>query len=700
MSTDFIDRGQGGDQALATSRWATQADINMPGATWHDLMAYANTVPGLMLGEFPVDAPCSACDISNSAGASQEYQYRLGDQAALFWKDDRHVVTIAGNRADKGVALIVPNVALYAGSILVNDPKGEVATLTAERRGNGSSFIQGLGQKVAVLDPYRVADVPDSYRSCFNPLDALGPHNPHTVADAGLLASAFSNPQADSNGTSQHFDDLARNWIEALILHCISTEPPERRNLLTVYRYLTLGVKVDRPEGATGTAPLPFTVLRQLMRNNKAYDGLVEAAERMYSQMGPNEASGLMTTSERMLSFLKSEGPREMFSRSMSFPLDTLKSDTAGCTIYMCLPVTNLKTHAGIMRMLIQQAIKMMERTPGKPATGHPVLFVLDEFSSLRKIEILEDAAPYMAGFGAKLWAILQDLGQLKAVYADRWETFLSNAGVVMAWANPDETTRTYLSRAIGEAEVRRTTRGTNAGAGLNEGANAGSSAAARQGGKGESQGSSAAISESEGESTSEQIQRGALLTPDEISRLFNRESGRMLVLINGALPLVLKRVRYYERFEFMGKVGQVADFPRPLVSWLDARIFRNETYQEWMASQSDTQNAAAATHGIAAASAQRKAALYSLSGPAVALLGLSLSSWLWLVQASPLSGAIAGLAALWFGVRLFRHARPFKDLQADHQAMAAQAEQSAQKLDKDLAGFVQEREWLNGQRQ
>ena len=53
----------------------------------------------------------------------------LGRRAGrlIGWKDDRHMLTIAGSRAGKGVSLIIPNLLTYEGSALVIDPKGENA---------------------------------------------------------------------------------------------------------------------------------------------------------------------------------------------------------------------------------------------------------------------------------------------------------------------------------------------------------------------------------------------------------------------------------------------------------------------------------------------------------------------------------------------------------------------------------------------
>ena len=90
----------------------------------------------------------------------------------IGWKDDRHVLTMAGSRAGKGVSLIVPNLLLYPGSALVIDPKGENARITAGRRGKGTrTGGPGLGQDVHVIDPFGVSGRHPI--ASFNPLAEL-----------------------------------------------------------------------------------------------------------------------------------------------------------------------------------------------------------------------------------------------------------------------------------------------------------------------------------------------------------------------------------------------------------------------------------------------------------------------------------------------------------------------------------------------
>ena len=53
------------------------------------------------------------------------------------FSDDRHVCTIATNRAGKGRSVIIPNLITWRGSVLVIDPKGQNALVTAMARGKG-----------------------------------------------------------------------------------------------------------------------------------------------------------------------------------------------------------------------------------------------------------------------------------------------------------------------------------------------------------------------------------------------------------------------------------------------------------------------------------------------------------------------------------------------------------------------------------
>ncbi len=158
-------------------------------------------------------------------------------------------------------------------------------------------------------------------------------------------------------------------------------------------------------------------------------------------------------------------------------------------------------------------------------------------------------AAGYIAGFGVKLWVILQDLNQLKSLYKTRWETFLGNAGTLTAFGNVDVTTLNYLSTRLGETEVIRTLRhiSTQEGSGETRGGIAplfeafsrGRMSGAVLGHDSENTQSSRSVSDQPS------LQKTPLIQPDEIARLFAREEEAILVHLAGQQPFRLNRIRY-----------------------------------------------------------------------------------------------------------------------------------------------------------
>jgi type IV secretion system protein VirD4 len=109
-------------------------------------------------------------------------------------------------------------------------------------------------------------------------------------------------------------------------------------------------------------------------------------------------------------------------------------------------------THAKWFRLMILLALSVMERTRVKPPA--PVLFVLDEFPVLGHMQAIETAAGLMAGFGVKLWAIMQNVGQLRRHYNKAWQTFMANAGVITAFGVTDEETLKALSSKLGHMRM------------------------------------------------------------------------------------------------------------------------------------------------------------------------------------------------------------------------------------------------------
>lgn len=427
--------------------------------------------------------------------SQQKYWYAQGGHAVGL-EDDRHMITVAGSRAGKGRAAILPNMLTYTGSILATDPKGELASLTAEHR------HKKLGQNVRVLDPFGVADVPDEYRASFNPLSILHPDSETLVEDAGLIADAL----IISSSKDEHWDASARELITAIILHLVLQDVPTFCTLPEMRRILRNEVELEKQLGYRA--------------DRDDLDGVLSGLAQSYLTKPSKEKGSVASTARRQTSFLDFKAIQGVLS-GHDFDLGSLKTEPT--TIYLCLPATRMGTCNRWLRLFINLALSAME-APHVPPPNPAVLFCLDEFATLGHMETIENAAGQIAGFGVKLWPIIQDLGQLETLYEKRWQTFMANAGVLQFFGNSDLTTLNWISERLGDTTLRVMTQ-----------SEVGHKQAAETG--------------ATGESWANDVQ--PLLKVDEISQIFSRDDRycRQLVIWAGRDPMILQRA-YYDKHE------------------------------------------------------------------------------------------------------------------------------------------------------
>lgn len=408
--------------------------------------------------------------------------------------DNRHIMTIAGSRAGKSRYVLAPNLRNYPGSVVVIDPKGELATKTATIRKDK------LKQSVYVLDPFGITPPEIApFRASFNPLwELTRTPQVNQPADAALIADALIIDSGE-----RHWTDSAKNLLRGFMLHHLSSNDGTPLSLRQLRRSLTL--EADE-----------FIRLLERMKANPSFDGLVAATGRGF--LAKLERGGLSPELRSILSTaVEQTWPLEdvlRISDESEFFLRQLTAEKV--TVYLVLPATRLATHFRWLRLIVNLVIAAIERDPvkGLEAGNPPVLLVLEEFAALGQMKSIEMAAGFMAGLGCRLWVILQDLTQLKTHYKDSWETFLGNTGVIQAWANADVTTTEYLSLMLGETTIMERRYDYVVGSGRAQG-DTGERAAPRS---------------------------VPLLSPSEITFHFARERKRLLILSPSRPPIFVER--------------------------------------------------------------------------------------------------------------------------------------------------------------
>ena len=472
-------------------------------------------------GKTPI-GPNTAWATSEAILSSEKLKYNdskiligcVDGQGLIGTDDDRHVMVIAGSRAGKGVSSIIPNLLNYRGSMLVIDPKSELASITAEHR------AKVLGQKVYVLDPFeRAAPWVKDYRASFNPMTMLQDKK-RIIETAGILADALI---VHRNFGDPHWDETAREVLETLILHvAIYPKYEGSRTLVKVRELLLGGTKVNIEGKVVGG----LKGLLAEMMNNRALDGLISAMASSINDKPERERGGIISTAQRHTKFLDLPAIKNSLTEN-DFSLSGLKTDAT--TIYMCLPTSMMSTCNRFLRLFINLGLVSMENTLlhegagfNETKTGCPTVFLLDEFATLSYMRQIETAIGQIAGFSTKFMIILQDITQLQSLYEKRWETFIGNCGIIQAFGNNDTTTLEFLSKRAGQTDVVTHQKSL--------------------------QSHHSRMTGNTGQSYSIQTQN--LIMAEEVSRYFGRNDPkrRQLVIWAGRPPLILQRCVYHDK--------------------------------------------------------------------------------------------------------------------------------------------------------
>ena len=206
-----------------------------------------------------------------------------------------------------------------------------------------------------------------------------------------------------------------------------------------------------------------------------------------------------------------------------AFKFEELKEKSM--TIYLVLPADRLNTFGRWLRLLVQQAITVNARNiETKPEKS--VLFILDEFASLGRLNMVEQAFGLMAGYGIQLWAIVQDFNQLERIYDKGWQSFVANAGMINYLGSSDKMTAEYFSSLCGETTVWNINTAISRAIGSSSGQGGGSA------------------STTDTSSDTHAASQRKLAYPDELMRM---AKGHQIVFIENLPPLRAAKVAWFD---------------------------------------------------------------------------------------------------------------------------------------------------------
>jgi len=373
---------------FGTARWGTKKDLKKAGLL--------NLDGGIILGQIAsARLKCAYDSSKNSVIMSLKNIAQKIIQSGIY-----NVLLSAPTRSGKGVSSVIPTLLSYPGSVIVLDFKGENFNLT-------SGFRSKFGKV------YRWEPTGDKGHF-FNPLEEIR-SGEYAFSDANLIADILTTPSSGGgDATSEHFQVGAKAFLTGVILHCLCCPDWHNKSLPGICDFLKQIDPVE-PDNTNYICDLMITGEHG---DPIIHQAIVNAASAQRSRP-ENERGSMLSTVNNALAVFEDFKVRRNCSSS-EFYITEFEETKRPISLYLTIQYADVARIAPLIRMFV--ILFSRKFTGGETqATNRkfevPVLFILDEFDKLGKMDELEMNMGIHNGFGIHYFLIFQSLNQLNKIY-------------------------------------------------------------------------------------------------------------------------------------------------------------------------------------------------------------------------------------------------------------------------------------------
>jgi len=405
------------------------------------------------------------------------------------------VLLSAPPRAEKGTAIVIPNLLFWQGSVLCLDVKLENWTLTA-------GYRQRAGQSCYLFHPLSE----DGNTACWNPLTYISKYPNLRISDVQRIAAIL---YPDVPGTDPFWPAGARSYFLGVTMYVLETPslPP------------TLG-EVLRQGMASDTEGFGHHWRRIIEGRQKGRYPLSSQCVRALSEiidLAPVTASSIRKTFTSRLDLFANPLLDRATSRN-DFDLRDLRKRPM--SIYLAINPGDLHLLQALLNLFIEQALNLQTRElpEHNPALKFQVAFILDELAAAGRIPILAQGVAYLPGYNVRLILVIQAFSQLREIYGQQnAETMMKSLAARIVYAPKDVAEATEISQELGFTTVKAHTHSRPL---LN-----------------------VADAKNQRRSVSVSEQRRPLLLPQEVKEL---GKNREILFYEGVRPILAHKNRYY----------------------------------------------------------------------------------------------------------------------------------------------------------
>lgn len=358
----------------------------------------------------------------------------------------------APTRSGKGVAIVIPNLLHYPDSVMVLDVKNENWDLTAGFR---SKY-----QDVYLFSPSPTPQIVNGekvYRSHrYNPLDYISRDELQRMKDIGEIANIFF-PSNTGNDTSDYFNAQAQRLFTGLALYMLET-PDRPCTLAELMRIAESPVPLNEW--------IVATIEQRKKDKNELSSECIQALMSYAGNPAENTRGGIDSTMKAPLIIFTDPVVASATSAS-DFRLDEVRKKKM--TIYVGIQPNALPRFSKLLNVMFSQLLGINTQVLPEQddSLKHQCLVLLDEFTALGKVDIIQKSVAYMAGYNMRLMLIFQSKSQVEGVYGKEGaKDIFANMACQVEYTPTEQDQAEELSRKLGTQTVKGKSVSRNRGKG------------------------------------------------------------------------------------------------------------------------------------------------------------------------------------------------------------------------------------------
>ena len=395
-----------------------------------------------------------------------------------------NTLVIGGSGAGKTRFFAKPNVMQANTSLIILDPKGEIA------RDEGH-LLEQKGYVVKVLD---LINMDKSH--CYNPFVYLQSDNDVQK----LVTNIFKATTPKGSQSNDPFWDTAASMLLlSLVFYLWYEAPTDEQNFPMVMELLRAGeVKEDDDS---------FVSPLDILFNQLEVDNPNHIALKYYRDYHSGSAKTLKSIQITLASRLEKFNLESLASLTQTDELELDKIGERKTALFAIIPDNDTSFNflvSVLYTQLFQQLFYAADHKYGGRLPVH-VHFLMDEFANVSLPDDFDKILSVMRSREVSVSIILQNLAQLKALFEKQWESIVGNADELLYLGGNEQSTHKYISELLGKETIDMNTYGKSTGHSGNY-------------------------------STNFQINGRELLTPDEVRLLDNRYA---ILFIRGERPII-----------------------------------------------------------------------------------------------------------------------------------------------------------------